>query len=132
MTTTEAIQGDEPIVYVVDDDPSVLRALGRLLRSAGFRVETFRSSEEFLHWPARDGPGCLVLDVRLGGMSGLMLSEHLAASGATIPVILMTAHEDAAGRDQATRLGVVAYLRKPFADELLISAIHRALNQPEP
>lgn len=127
MTKPETTPGQDPIVCVVDDDLSVLRALGRLLRSAGFRVETFSSSEEFLARPLGDGPRCLVLDVRLQGMSGLALSSHLAAAGATVPIILMTGHDDSAWREEAVRVGAIAYLHKPFADETLIDAVQRAL-----
>jgi len=120
--------GTQPTICVVDDDPSVLRALGRLLRSAGFRVETFASSEAFLQSP-RGAIHCLVLDIRLGGMSGLGLLEHLTAAGEVIPVIFMTAHDDATTQGHAERAGAVAYLRKPFADQLLIGAIQRALER---
>lgn len=123
----EAASGASPMVCVVDDDTSVLRALARLLRSAGFRIETFSSPEAFLASAARDTAQCLVLDVRLGAQNGLSLYESLAAGGRRLPVIFMTAHDSATSRERALRSGAVAYLRKPFADQLLIEAIRRAL-----
>ena len=115
-----------PLVYVIDDDPSLLRALRRLLGAGGFRVCTFSSAEEFLE-SARSTPACLVLDVHLGGLSGLDLHERLLASGRRIPVVFITAHDDAVARERAHRAGAIDYLRKPFNDETLIAGIKRAL-----
>jgi len=115
-----------PLVYVIDDDPSLLRALRRLLGAGGFRVCTFSSAEEFLESP-RSTPACLVLDVHLGGLSGLDLHERLLASGRRIPVVFITAHDDAVARERARRTGAIDYLRKPFNDETLIAGIKRAL-----
>src|SRR5687767_260697 len=115
-----------PLVSVVDDDPSLLRAVGRLLRATGFTVETFASAEEFLDTKQSVRPRCLVLDVRLSGMSGFELHEHLLAAGTSPPVIFVTAHDDAATRERARRSGALQYLRKPFDDAALIDAIHRA------
>lgn len=120
-----------PPVSVVDDDASLLRAVGRLLRAAGFTVDTFASAEEFLEGPHPVPPRCLVLDVRLSGMSGFDLYEQLRAAGAPPPVIFITAHDDSATRERARRMGAVQYLRKPFEDASLIDAIHRAAaNRP--
>ena len=116
-----------PLVYVIDDDASLLRALRRLLAAGGFRVCTFPSAEAFLE-SSTTMPACLVLDVHLGGLSGLDLQEHLLASGRTIPVVFITAHDDAMTRERAHRAGAVDYLRKPFNDELLIAGIRRALD----
>jgi len=116
-----------PLVYVIDDDPSLLRALRRLLGAGGFRVCTFSSAEEFLE-SARSTPACLVLDVHLGGLSGLDLHERLLASGRRIPVVFITAHDDAVARERAHRAGAIDYLRKPFNDETLIAGIKRALS----
>lgn len=115
-----------PLVSVVDDDASLLRAVGRLLRAAGFTVEAFASAEEFLETEHRVRPRCLVLDVRLGGMSGFELHERLLATGTPPPVIFVTAHDDPATRERARLAGAVQYLRKPFEDAALIDAIHRA------
>ena len=115
-----------PLVSVVDDDASLLRALGRLLRAAGFTVEAFTSAEQFLDSQHRVPPRCVVLDVRLSGMTGFELHERLLAAGTPPPVIFITAHDDAATRERARRAGAVQYLRKPFEDDALIEAIHRA------
>jgi FixJ family two-component response regulator len=123
LTTTTS----SPLVYVIDDDASLLRALRRLLAAGGFRVCTFSSAEDFLE-SATMTPACLVLDVHLGGLSGLDLQEHLLASGRKIPVVFITAHDDALTRERAQRAGAVDYLRKPFNDELLIAGIQRALD----
>jgi FixJ family two-component response regulator len=114
-----------PLVCVVDDDASLLRALRRLLRAAGFRVDTFTSAEDFLE-TAPAAPLCLILDVRLGGMSGFELYQQLSASGAAPPVIFITAHDDAYTQERARRAGAIQYLRKPFDDAALIGAIRRA------
>ena len=115
-----------PLVYVIDDDASLLRALRRLLAAGGFRVCTFSSAEDFLE-SAETTPACLVLDVHLGGLSGLDLQERLLASGRRIPVLFITAHDDAVTRERAHRAGAIDYLRKPFNDDLLIAGIKRAL-----
>jgi FixJ family two-component response regulator len=115
------------MVCVVDDDDSLLRALRRLLDATGFRVETFPSAEAFLGSRHRAGADCLVLDVHLGGLSGLDLQEQLATSGVRTPVVIITAHDDAPTRERARRAGAIEYLRKPFDDDSLIAAIHRAI-----
>ena len=116
-----------PMVCVVDDDESILRALRRVLGATGFRVETFSSAEQFLDSEHRDRADCLVLDVHLGGLSGLDLQERLARSGVSTPVIIITAYDDARTRERARRAGVIEYLRKPFDDDSLIDAIHKAI-----
>jgi len=118
-----------PLVCVIDDDVSLLRALRRLLGAGGFQVKTFSSAEDFLDCRNPRTPGCLVLDVHLGGLSGFELHERLVAVGRRIPVVFITAHDDAATRDRARRAGAVEYLRKPFDDESLIAGIIRALGQ---
>jgi FixJ family two-component response regulator len=117
-----------PTIAVIDDDASVRRALGRLLRSAGFAVETFATAREFLDSGYSARTACLVLDVHLPGMSGFELQEHLAVSGALIPIVFITAHDDATTRERANRAGVVAYLRKPFDQGKLIKAISRTIS----
>ena len=115
-----------PLVSIVDDDASLLRAVGRLLRVAGFTVEAFASAEQFIECHHQVAPRCLVLDVRLSGMTGFELHERLRAAGAPPPVIFITAHDDAATRERARRAGALQYLPKPFEDDELIEAVHRA------
>lgn len=119
-------------VAVVDDDPSLREALRALLRSAGFTVELFSSAEEFLRSGQRSGFASLVLDVRMSGMSGVELQEHLAASGSTVPIVFMTAHADASVRARALAAGAVDFLEKPFTDDELLDAIGRAVNRRRP
>lgn len=114
------------MVCVVDDDDSILRALRRLL-ATGFRVETFSSAEAFLTSAQRASADCLVLDVHLRGLSGLDLQERLAQSGVRTPIVIITAHDDSPTRERARRAGAVEYLRKPFDDESLVDAIHKAI-----
>jgi FixJ family two-component response regulator len=116
---------DTVTIGVVEDDPSFLRALRRLLSAAGFSVATYASAEEFLASDSAGATSCLVLDVHLGGMSGFDLQQTLAAAGSPIPTIFITAHDDAVTRERA-RSGV-AYLRKPFREDALIGAIREAL-----
>lgn len=118
-----------PLVCVVDDDLSLLRGLRRLLGAYGFTVEPFPSAEDFLQSSHRDRAACLILDVHLGGLSGLELQEQLLAAGSRIPVIFITAHDDALTRERAERARAVAYLRKPFDDHALIDAIDKALGR---
>jgi len=118
-----------PAIAVVDDDASVRRALQRLLRAAGFAVETFATAREFLdagHWAQT---ACLVLDIHLPGMSGFELQEHLAVTGTPIPIVFITAHDEATTRERASRAGAVGYLRKPFDQDMLMEAIGRAIGQ---
>jgi FixJ family two-component response regulator len=117
----------ELVIAIVDDDVSMLRALRRLLRSVGFAVVTYASVEEFLQSGLQARIGCLVLDVMMPGMSGLDLLDRLAASGMTLPGIIITACTDEQTRLRAEQAGVVAYLRKPFEEEALLEAIQRAL-----
>ena len=112
-------------IAVVEDDPSFLRALGRLLGAAGFGVAPFASAEEFLASDSVGAISCLVLDIHLGGMTGFDLQQRLAAAGSPIPTIFITAHDDAITRERA-RSGV-AYLRKPFREDALLGAIREAL-----
>jgi len=116
-----------PVISIVDDDFSVRRALRRLIQSAGYVVETFASAREFLDSSPLDRTACLVLDIHLAGMSGFELQERLAADRAAIPIIFITAHDDAATREHVKRSGVAAYLRKPFDKRVLLDAIRRAI-----
>lgn len=116
-----------PLISIVDDDRSVRRALHRLIQAAGYTVETFASAREFLDTSPLGRTSCLVLDIYLDGMSGFELAEQLATDRAAIPIIFMTAHDDAATRERASRAAGAAYLPKPFDDRALLEAIRRAL-----
>jgi FixJ family two-component response regulator len=109
------------IVAVVDDDASMRVGLERLLQARGFGTEIYPSAEAFL--AAACAADCLLLDIHLGGIGGFELRRRLAGTGSTLPVIFMTAFDDESTRREATRLGCVAYLRKPFAGQLLMQAI---------
>jgi two-component system response regulator FixJ len=117
------------VVSVVDDDASLRRSLRNLLTSVGFQVEMFASAEEFLSSSQRENSGCLVLDLRLGGMSGLDLLSHLAATGSRIPVVILTAHGDDEARQRSLEAGAVAFLGKPFRADTLLDAVRRALGK---
>lgn len=116
-----------PIVGVVDDDASILRALRRLLQAAGFTVETFGSAQEVLSSSCLPRIGCLVLDIHLGDLSGFDVHERLPQSLPAIPIVFITAHDTALTRERARLAGAVDYLRKPFDDMALLGAIQRAL-----
>ena len=117
----------KPVVSIVDDDPSVRRALSRLVRLSGYAVESFASAREFLASAARGRTACLVLDIQLdrGGMSGFDLQERLVAGGVTIPTIFITAHGDARTRERVTQSGVAGFLLKPFGDQALLELIRK-------
>lgn len=117
-----------PVIGVVDDDPSVLKALGRLMRSAGFDAVAFTSAEDFLVRFQQRALACVVLDIHLGGMSGLDLQAYLADAGIRLPVVFITAHDDAATRERVEQSGQV-YLRKPVDESALLGAITNILNQ---
>lgn len=112
---------------MVEDDPSMRRSIERLLAIHGFIVESFSSAETFLERGHIDRVGCLVLDIHLSGTSGLELRACLIEAGSSIPIIFITALEDDDIEAAAARLGCVAYLRKPFPPDLLVSAVNRAL-----
>jgi len=119
----------DPVVFVVDDDASLRHALTNLLRSVRLRVETFGSAQEFLAGPRPDAPGCLVLDVRLPGLSGLDLQRELAAAQMDLPIIFMTGYGDIPMTVQAMKAGAVEFLTKPFRDQDLLDAIQQALER---
>jgi FixJ family two-component response regulator len=119
----------EEIVFVVEDDASVRRALGALVRLAGLRVQTFPSAQEFLAFPRPDVPSCLVLDVQLPGLSGLDLQEELAKADVQIPIIFLTGHGDIPMSVQAMKAGALEFLTKPFDDEDLLDAIREAIKR---
>ena len=117
------------MVYVVDDDPSVRRAIKRLVESMGLQVEMFGSGQEFLQANRPDVPSCLVLDIRLPGISGLDFQQELAKANVHIPIIFVTAHGDVPMTVRAMKAGAVEFLTKPFHDEDLLDAIHLALER---
>jgi FixJ family two-component response regulator len=119
----------EPIVFVVDDDPSVRTSTERLVRSAGFKVKTFGSAREFLETFRPDGPACLVLDVRLPGQSGLDLQRELTGSGVQIPIIFMTGHGDIPMSVRAMKSGAVEFLTKPYRKNDLLEAIRASIER---
>ncbi|SIR17850.1 two component transcriptional regulator, LuxR family [Pseudomonas sp. B10] len=117
----------EPVVYVVDDDASMRQALDSLLRSIGLQVRTFDSAGDFLAQAQREVPGCLVLDVRLRGESGLTFQEQMEKNGLRIPVVFMTGHGDIAMSVKAMKAGAVDFLAKPFRDQDMLDAVASAL-----
>jgi len=119
----------ESIVFVVDDDPSVRSAIKRLIVCVGLQVELFESAQEFLASKLPNVPCCLVLDVRLPGISGLALQRHLAEANVQIPIIFITAHGDVPMTVRAMKAGAVEFLTKPFHDQDLLDAIQLALER---
>ena len=118
-----------PMVYVIDDDAFVRSAIQGLLKSVGLRSETFGTPQEFLRSKRADGPGCLVLDVRLPGINGLDFQRELADTGVRIPIIFITGHGDIPMTVKAMKSGAVEFLTKPFRDQDLLDAIHQALDR---
>lgn len=118
-----------PTIWVVDDDPSVCKALRRLIKSVGFRVKTYTSAQEFLDAGHMEDPGLLILDVRMPGLSGLELQKQLAASGSKIPIVFITAHDNGDAYTTAMEEGAVAFLHKPFDDQELLRAIDAGIKQ---
>jgi FixJ family two-component response regulator len=119
------------IVYLIDDDASVRRAFARLLRSAGLESETFSSPDEFLSLTRRAQDACIIADIRMPGSTGFDLTERLAASGIRIPVIIVSASDDAQTLEYARKLGAVAFFRKPVDDQALLDAINWALSESQ-
>ena len=117
------------VVFVVDDDPSMQRSLDTLLRSVGLDVRLFASAHEFMRADRPDAPGCLVLDVRLPGMSGLTFQQELAKSGVALPIIFITGHGDVPMTVRAMKAGAVEFLIKPFDDQALLDAIHAGIER---
>jgi FixJ family two-component response regulator len=123
------INGAAPIVFVVDDDLSVREGVESLLRSVGLRVETFRTAQEFSRHSRPEAPACVVLDVRLPGLSGLDLQRELMRAGAPIPIIFITGHGDVPMSVQAMKAGAVEFLTKPFREQELLDAIREAIGR---
>jgi len=120
-------QADAGLVFVVDDDAGVRQMISRMVRSIGLRAETYASVQEFLDLYDRRQTGCLVLDVRMPGLSGLDLQERLTAIEAPLPIIFITGHGDIAMGVRAMKRGAVDFIEKPFQDQVLLDAIHAAL-----
>ena len=118
-----------PLVFVVDDDASVRDSLEDLIGSAGLEAQTFASAQEFLASPRPDVPSCLVLDVKLPGLSGLDLQQELAKLDVQIPIIFITGHGDIPMSVRAMKAGAVEFLTKPFRDEELLNAVEQAINR---
>jgi FixJ family two-component response regulator len=123
------VNPEEPIVFAVDDDASMREALSRLFRSVGMQAQIFASAQDFLMFKRPDAPACLVLDVRLPGLSGLDLQRELAAANLEIPIIFITGHGDIPMSVQAMKAGAVEFLTKPFRDQALLDAIHLAIQR---
>src|SRR5213080_2340059 len=120
---------ESPVVFVVDDDRTFRDSLRRLLTSVGLTVEVFPSAQAFLSSPRRHAPGCLLLDVRLPGLSGLDLQQALADTDATLPIIFLTGHGDIPMSVRAMKAGAVEFLTKPFREQDLLDAIRSAIER---
>ena len=120
---------DDATVFVIDDDARMRSATERLLKSVGLRAEAFATPQDFLGRKLPDGPSCLILDVRLPGMSGLEVQRKLAEAGVQMPVIFITGHGDIPMTVKAMKSGAVEFLTKPFRDQDLLDAIHQALQR---
>lgn len=119
----------EPIVFIVDDDDSVRKSLARLITSVGLKVETFSSANAFLKRDAYDGPACLVLDIRMPGLSGLDLQTELAKAERTLSIVFITSHGNITMSVQAIKAGAVDFLEKPFEEQDLLDAVHLAIQK---
>jgi FixJ family two-component response regulator len=128
VSLPDSLSAAPKTIAIVDDNAAVLKGLERLLNAHGFATRTFSSAEAFLAARPASGIDCALLDIHLGGMSGLALRRALLATGSTLPVIFMTAFDDEATRQQAQAAGCVAYLRKPFGGRALVDAIARAVS----
>ena len=115
------------MVYVIDDDESVRKAIGRLLRSVDLDVETFSSAEEFLRNPRQGQNACLIIDIRMPGLTGFDLQQRLLSEGKHIPVIVISASDDVQVREHARELGAQVFFRKPVDDQALLDAIWWAI-----
>jgi FixJ family two-component response regulator len=119
----------EPVVFVIDDDRSVRESLRNLLSSVGLAVEVFASAQEFLSARRPDAPGCLVLDIRLPGLSGLDLQQELARRGATLPIVFITGHGDIPMSVRAMKAGAIEFLTKPWREQDLLDAVRLAVDR---
>src|SRR5271166_4601636 len=121
--------GDVPTVFIIDDDSGVRESIQDLVESVGLHAESFASAQEFLSTERRGGPSCLVLDVRLPGISGLDLQHELKRAGVKIPIIFITGHADIPMTVTAMKSGAVEFLTKPFREQDLLDVIQRALSR---
>lgn len=119
----------EPIVFIVDDDESVRKALSRLIKSVDLKVETFSSANDFLKHDPYDGPACLVLDIRMPGLSGLDLQTELAKAKRTLSIVFITGHGNIPMSVQAMKAGAVDFIEKPFDEQALLDAVHLAIQK---
>jgi FixJ family two-component response regulator len=124
------VNSQHPLVFVLDDDPSVREALSSLLRSAGLQVSTFESAAEFLRVTSHTSPDCLVLDLQLPDKSGLELQQELAKANGP-PIVFISGHGDIPSSVQAMKAGAIEFLPKPFSDQELLEAIHSAIAQAQ-
>jgi len=123
------VSEDQPVVFVIDDSPSVRDALDSLIRSVHLNVQSFGSTEEFLQFKRPDAPGCIVLDVRLPGLSGLDFHREMAKSNVDLPVIFITGHGDVPMSVRAIKAGAIEFLPKPFRDQDLLDAIYLGIER---
>jgi FixJ family two-component response regulator len=123
------LSAEQPVIFIVDDDPSMRATLCDVMRSVGLAVQTFGSAQEFLRSPLPDAPGCLVLDVRLPGQSGLDFQRTLAELGIGLPVVIISGHGDVSMSVRAMKAGAVDFLTKPFRDQDLLDAVHVAVER---
>ncbi|RLE06227.1 MAG: DNA-binding response regulator [Bacteroidetes bacterium] len=119
----------EAVVYIVDDDSLIRNSLAQLVKSVGLKAETFSSAQAFLDTELPDKPGCLVLDIRMSGLSGLDLQDELVKRGISIPIIFITGHGTVPMSVRAMKAGAVDFLQKPFEDQELLDIIHQAIKQ---
>lgn len=120
---------DRPIVYVVDDDPSIRKALDRLLRAAGHNVMTFPSAVEFLEFMPCDAPACLILDIEMPALNGLELQDRLGKAETPFPIIFITGHATVPMSVRAMKAGAIDFLQKPFGENDLLSLVHLAIEK---
>jgi FixJ family two-component response regulator len=125
----EALNDDDSIVFIVDDDQSMSEALTRLLGTVGLRARAFKTAQEFLNTQRPGTPSCLVLDVRLPGLSGLELQRELADTDPPIQIVFITAHGDVPVTVQAMKAGAIEFLAKPFRDQQLLDAVQQAIDR---
>ena len=131
MMKAAPARAEDPVVFVIDDDPSMREALRSLFQSVGWRVELFGSAPEFMQRTPPDGPACLVLDIRLPRLSGLEFQTELAGANIELPIIFITGHGDIPMSVKAMKAGAVDFLTKPFRDQELLDAVARAIERDQ-
>jgi RNA polymerase sigma factor (sigma-70 family) len=123
------VTAPDAVVFVVDDDASMRRALSRLLTTTGHRVEAFASPREFLDRPVHDGPGCVVLDLKMPGLSGLDVQDALASGERALPIVFISGHGKIPAAVRAMKAGAVDFLTKPFPDDALLTSVETAIQR---